>query len=105
VVEGILRLYDALGLEERLPPVFAAVVSNVPGPPVPLYCCGARLEDAHLLGPLLAGSGLNLTVLTYRDSLTLGLVSCPDIVDDHWAIAGALPVALDDLVAAARDIL
>jgi len=105
VVEGVVRLYDKLGLEERLPPVFAAVVSNVPGPPVPLYCCGARLDDAHLIGPLLAGSGLNLTVLTYRDSLSLGVVVCPDIVDDHWAIAHALPAALDDLVAAARDIL
>lgn len=102
VVEGALRLYDALALDERLPPVFAAVVSNVPGPPIPLYCCGARLDGAYLLGPLLAGSGLNLTVLTYRDSLDLGVVSCPDIVDDHWAIARALPAALDDLVAAAR---
>jgi WS/DGAT/MGAT family acyltransferase len=103
VVEGVVRMYDALALDERLRPVFAAVVSNVPGPPIPLYCCGARLDDGYLLGPLLAGSGLNLTVLTYRDALHLGVVSCPDIVDDHWAIARALPSALDDLVAAARD--
>jgi len=103
VVEGAVRLYDALGLEERLRPVFAAVVSNVPGPPIPLYCCGARLDDAHLIGPLLAGSGLNLTVVTYRDVLEFGVVVCPDVVDDPWAIARALPGALDDLVAAARD--
>lgn len=104
VVEGVVRLYDALALDERVRPIFAAVVSNVPGPPVPLYCRGARLDDGYLLGPLLAGSGLNLTVLTYRDTLHFGVVSCPDIVDDHWAIARALPGALDDLVAAARDL-
>jgi WS/DGAT/MGAT family acyltransferase len=103
VVEGVVRMYDALALDLRLPPVFAAVVSNVPGPPIPLYCCGARLDDGYLLGPLLAGSGLNLTVLTYRDSLHFGVVSCPDVVDDHWAIARALPAALDDLVAASSD--
>ena len=105
VIEGAVRLYDALALDERLRPVFAAVVSNVPGPPVPLFCCGARLDDGYLIGPLLAGAGLNLTVLSYRDSLSLGVVSCPDVVDDHWTIARALPEALDDLVAAARDIL
>ena len=105
VIEGAVRLYDALALDERLRPVFAAVVSNVPGPPVPLFCCGARLDDGYLIGPLLVGTGLNLTVLSYRDSLSLGVVSCPDVVDDHWAIARALPAALDDLVAAARDIL
>lgn len=105
LIEGAVRLYDALGLDERLRPVFAAVVSNVPGPPVPLFCCGARLDDGYLIGPLLVGTGLNLTVLSYRDSLSLGVVSCPDVVDDHWAIARALPAALDDLVTAARDIL
>jgi len=104
VIEGAVRLYDALALDERLRPVFAAVVSNVPGPPVPLFCCGARLDDGYLVGPLLVGTGLNLTVLSYRDSLSLGVVACPDVVDDHWAIARALPAALDDLVAAARDL-
>ncbi|MFN8024931.1 MAG: WS/DGAT domain-containing protein [Acidimicrobiia bacterium] len=105
VVEGVVRAYDALALDERVRPIFAAVVSNVPGPPVPLYCCGARLDDGYLIGPLLAGSGLNLTVLTYRDQLQLGVVSCPDIVDDHWAIARALPAAFDDLLTAARDMV
>ena len=104
VVEGVVRLYDALSLDARLPPVFAAVISNVPGPPIPLYCRGARLDDGYLVGPLLVNSGLNLTVLSYRDSLHFGVVVCPDVVDDHWAIARALPGALDDLVAAARDI-
>ena len=104
VIEGAVRLYDALALDERLRPVFAAVVSNVPGPPVPLFCCGARLDDGYLVGPLLVGTGLNLTVLSYRDSLSLGVVACPDVVDDHWAIARALPAALDDLVVAARDL-
>ena len=87
LIEGAVRLYDALALDERLRPVFAAVISNVPGPPVPLFCCGARLDDGYLIGPLLVGTGLNLTVLSYRDSLSLGVVSCPDVVDDHWAIA------------------
>jgi WS/DGAT/MGAT family acyltransferase len=104
VLRGLLRCYEVLDLDRRLPPVFAAIVSNVPGPSVPLYSCGARLEAAYLMGPLLVGCGVNLTVLTYRDSVQIGVVVCPDVVDDHWGIARAMAPALDELVTAAREL-
>ncbi|HXY92199.1 MAG TPA: wax ester/triacylglycerol synthase family O-acyltransferase [Acidimicrobiia bacterium] len=98
VLSGLVRSYQGLGLEARLPPIFNAIVSNVPGPPVPLYCGGAQLRHGYLLGPLLAGGGLNITVVSYVDSIEIGIVACPDIVDDGWEIAEGMAPALTDLV-------
>lgn len=66
------------------PTVVNAVVSSVRGSPLPLYFAGARLESTHALGPLFDGVGLNVTVLSYVDSLDFGIATCPDMVEDPW---------------------
>jgi hypothetical protein len=65
-------------------------VSNVPGPPVDLYFGGARLEALHPLGPILHGPAINLTVVSTRDTIGFGLVSCPDLVPDLWDVVDAI---------------
>ena len=97
-----MRLYETL-LEGRHPPIINLIVSNVPGPSFPLYCAGARLVSLFPLGPLLAGTGLNITVLSYLDSVGFGLIGCREIVPDIEAIAAAVPDALADLLKAAHD--
>ena len=42
------------------------MISNVPGPPFPLYLGGARVVSMLPLGPAIEGAGLNVTVLSYR---------------------------------------
>lgn len=101
LLSTMVRAYAWLRLDQRLPPIFNAIVSNVPGPPTPLYCCGAQLRHAYLLGPLLVGSGLNITVLSYVDSIDVGIVVCPEIVEEPWEIADAMAPALAELVEAA----
>jgi WS/DGAT/MGAT family acyltransferase len=101
VLSALVRTYLRLGLDRRLPPIFNAIVSNVPGPPVPLYCNGAHLTHVHLLGPLLVGSGLNVTVLSYDGAIDVGIVVCPDVVNDPWLIAEGFAPALAELVDAA----
>jgi WS/DGAT/MGAT family acyltransferase len=102
-LSAAVRAYLRLGLDRRLPPIFNAIVSNVPGPPMPLYCNGARLTNAYMLGPLLVGSGLNVTVFSYAGSINAGIVVCPDVVPDPWTIADAMRPALAELADAARD--
>ena len=103
VLSALVRAYRWLQLDVRMPPIFNAIVSNVPGPSVPLYCGGARLTHTYLLGPLLVGSGLNITVMSYVDSIDIGIVVCPDIVDDAWELADAMAPALAELVDAAAN--
>jgi diacylglycerol O-acyltransferase / wax synthase len=99
---GGSKIYDELGISRLHPPVQSLVVSNMPGPPIPLYLAGARVEAVYPFGPLLPGSGLNITVLSNMGSLDIGLLGCPDLVPDLWHLADAIPAAVAVLLAAAR---
>ncbi len=73
-------------------------MSNVPGPPIPLYTAGARVEAIYPLGPLLPGSGLNVTVLSNLGNVDFGFLVCPDLVPDHWSIPETLQPTLTALL-------
>lgn len=55
--------------------------SNLRGSPVDLYLAGARIEANFPMGPR-AGCGLNVTLLSYRDSLDMGINLDPAAVSD-----------------------
>ncbi|MCU1497077.1 MAG: wax ester/triacylglycerol synthase family O-acyltransferase [Acidimicrobiales bacterium] len=97
-----MRLYARMGLADRHRPVFNLTISNVPGPPFPLYSAGAKLEANYPLGPIFDGAALNITVMSLEDSLDFGILTCPDVVDDVWAISDGLAAALHELLAAAE---
>ena len=89
------------GLAERLPRLANVVVSNVPGPAVPLYIAGARLRTWWPLSIVEHGLGLNVTLIRYMDSLDFGLVAAQRLVPDAAPLAQALRESFDELVAAA----
>ncbi len=101
VLSMAARLYAGLHLAERLPPVCNLLVSNVAGPPVPLYFGGARLVALYPFGPLYDGMGLNVTVVSCEGSLGFGLVACRESVPDLSDLAAAIPEALTELRKAA----
>lgn len=84
----------------RRPPVHL-VVSNVPGPRVPLAIDGAKVVRLASVGPLLEGVGLNVTVWSYVDAMSFSILSCPDSVTAPQLLATALREALAELVALA----
>jgi WS/DGAT/MGAT family acyltransferase len=92
------KLYDGLGLSRLHPPLQSLVVSNMPGPPIPLYCAGARVDAVFPLGPLLPSAGLNITVLSNMGDLDVGMLCCPDLVPDVWEIADGFPAAVATLL-------
>ncbi len=49
------------------------------------------------MGPIFDGGGLNITLMSYMDSLDFGLVACSDSIDDVWSIADGLSEALEEL--------
>ena len=93
------RTYTGMGLG-RMPPPVNLVISNVPGPPFPLFLAGARLEAMYPMGPLMLGMGLNITVISYRESLDFGFMCCPEMVPQPEFIAEGIPLALAELEAA-----
>ena len=94
------RLYSRTKMADRHRPLFNVTISNVPGPPFPLYSIGARMVANYPVGPIMDGGGLNMTVMSYLDQLDFGLQACPDVLPDLWSLADALPTALDELAKA-----
>jgi WS/DGAT/MGAT family acyltransferase len=95
-------LMRSVGLSAVQPALTNLVVSNVVGPPIPLFLAGARVDAIYPLGPLLQGAGMNLTVLSNLDRLDVGVMACPDLVDDVWELVDSLPECLAELGAAIR---
>ncbi len=94
------RVVFATGLLHRLPP-FNICVSNVPGPNVPVYMCGAKLLAHYPVSVVTDGQGLNITLVGYLGRLHFGLVSCRELVPDIDALAGYLVDELEILLTAA----
>lgn len=95
------RLYSVVGLADRLPPVHNLVVSNVIGAPVPLYLAGAEVVAMYPFGPLMEGTGLNVTVVSSNGQMNIGLITCPDLVDDPDALLEAILGGVSELARAA----
>lgn len=95
------RMYTAAGLEQRGLPLYNLIISNVPGPDFPLYMGGAKLTALYPMGPLILGSGLNVTVISYCGSLDFGFLTCPETVPETDFIAEGVPLALEELERAA----
>jgi diacylglycerol O-acyltransferase len=97
LLSGVARLYSGARLADRHPPIHNLVVSSIPGPPVPLYIAGATLEATYPMGPLIEGSGLNVTVLTNLGNVDVGIIACPDLVPDVADLARGFEAGVAEL--------
>jgi WS/DGAT/MGAT family acyltransferase len=85
----LVNLYSSYNLAEAHSPLYNLVISNVPGPPVPLYCAGSRVRACYPLGPIFEGAAVNITVMSYCDSIGVGVIACPKKTPGTAAIAEA----------------
>jgi WS/DGAT/MGAT family acyltransferase len=83
--------------------LFNVVVTNVPGPQVPLYVLGRELEDCFPVGFLPPNQALFIAVMSYNGGLNFGLLADYDSMDDVDVVATAIERALGELVDAALD--
>jgi len=97
------RVVFATGLLNRLPP-FNITISNVPGPNIPVYLCGARLLAHYPVSVITNGQGLNITVIGYLGQLHFGLVSCRELVPDIDNLAGYLVDELQLLLVSSKGV-
>ena len=96
LLSGLASLYGRSKLADRIR--FANVtISNVPGPQVPLYLAGARMEGLYPLSIVVHGVALNITVQSYRGQLCFGLIACRRAVPDISELALQLTRAMEAL--------
>ena len=81
-------------------PFFNLVVTNVPGPGVPLYVLGARMLEAFPIVPIAGNLSVGVAALSYGEQLTIGLLADPGACADLDVLAHGIDRSFAELVAA-----
>jgi WS/DGAT/MGAT family acyltransferase len=85
----------ARGLSRRL---FNLVITNVPGPQVPLYAAGSRMLEVFPVVPLASGQGLAIGMTSYHGRVFFGLNADRDSVGDVDVLADLIEQEVAELV-------
>jgi WS/DGAT/MGAT family acyltransferase len=81
--------------------LFNLVVTNVPGPQMPLYLLGRELEALFPMVPLATNTALGIAIMSYNGQLNFGLSGDYDALADIDALAGELRSSIAEIVTAA----
>jgi diacylglycerol O-acyltransferase len=100
LAQGTVAILNKLDLSDILPPPANVTISNVPGPREPLFFGKARMLANYPLSVLVNGQALNITVVSYCDSIDFGLMGCRETLPDLEDLADEILQALEDLRAA-----
>jgi len=100
LLPGLAQLYGRTGLADVMPSTTNLTVSNVPGPPFPLFCAGAKILAMYPVSIPVHGIALNITVQSYQDKLHFGITADRKAVPDTDHMADLLAPALAELKAA-----
>lgn len=93
------RVALQLSASPALRPLYNMVISNVPGPSIPLYLAGATMVAQYPVSVITHGAGLNVTVMSYRDRVDFGIVADREQMPDLQDLVGHARADLDALVA------
>ncbi|HYC64108.1 MAG TPA: wax ester/triacylglycerol synthase family O-acyltransferase [Reyranellaceae bacterium] len=82
LLQLVMLVYGRSGLADYVAPIMNVTISNVPGPPMPLYCAGAKVLALYPVSIPAHGAALNITVQSYMDNLQFGLTADRRAVPD-----------------------
>jgi diacylglycerol O-acyltransferase len=96
----LMQLSYSTGLAEKNL-LMNATVTNVPGPPVQLYMCGAQIIDSFGMGPISPGMGLfhtvNSMVMKNKGTITLAFICCREVMPDPEFYAECIDASYQEL--------
>jgi WS/DGAT/MGAT family acyltransferase len=95
----LLAQASRLNFSTRL---FNLIVTNVPGPQIPLYVLGRELQDIFPVAFLPENHALAIAIISYNGSMDFGLLGDYDAMDDIETIATGLSESLTELLSAAE---
>lgn len=100
VASQAARMYSRTKMSNYHRPLFNCVITNVPGPQVPLYMNGSRLLAQMGAAPIIDGMGLLITVTTYDGVMSLSSTSSPAVMPDLDNFSRYLRESANELEAA-----
>ncbi|HEX4384167.1 MAG TPA: wax ester/triacylglycerol synthase family O-acyltransferase [Myxococcales bacterium] len=92
------RLYENFQIQNYHTPAFNLVISNVPGPPVPLYFAGLKVLNNYPISIPFHGAAFNITLMSYCGKLDYGLIADRDTMPDIKHFSDLMQAALATLV-------
>lgn len=98
------RLASRIGLANRGRPLYNCVITNVPGPQVPLYFTGAKALSTFGIGIPLDGTGLFHAIGSYNGKFSITAACCRDMMPDPAFYAECLELSYAQLRDAAAQI-
>ncbi|HET9184696.1 MAG TPA: WS/DGAT domain-containing protein, partial [Solirubrobacterales bacterium] len=81
--------------------LFNLIVTNVPGPQLPLYVLGRRLQEVFPVAFLPQNHALAVAIMSYNGKVGFGLLADYDSMEDVDAVADGINASLAELAAAA----
>lgn len=104
VANQATRLYSRYQIAKIHNPIYNVVITNVPGPPMPLYLAGHKLQTMMGMAPIVDGMGLIITIFSYDGQLTISPTSDEKTMPDIdvftryiWESANELEAAILEL--------
>ena len=97
ILSALSQLYGRSGLSNWVNPPANVVVSNVPGPPVPLFCAEAKVSALYPVSIPSHGMACNFTVQSYLENLDFGITADRRAVPDIDVLADCLAMAFTEL--------
>ncbi len=82
--------------------LFNLIVTNVPGPQIPLYVLGRELEDVFPVAFLPENHALAIAIMSYNGGINFGLLADYDSMEDVGVIAEGIERSLEELTEAAK---
>jgi hypothetical protein len=80
-----------------------AVMTNVPGPPMPLYMAGSRIHELMFWVPQSGRVGLGISIISYAGKVQLGVATDAGLVPDPDQIIEGFYQEFADLLALAAE--
>jgi len=99
------RLASRWGLANRMNPMFNCVITNVPGPPIPLFNTGAQMVANYGTGPVADGLGLFHVISSYCGQFVISATSDREMMPDPDFYRQCLLDSFSDSLAAAKKSL
>jgi len=97
MAQGVVAVLNQLSLSSFVPPSANVTISNVPGPRKPLFFGQSELKATYPMSVLVDGQSLNMTVVSYCDTVSFGIMACRDIIPDVNTIAEYIELAMDGI--------
>jgi len=94
------RMASRMGLANRGAPIYNCVITNVPGPQIPLYFTGAKMLSSFGMGPPIDGTGLFQAIGSYCGTFNIAVCCCREMMPDPDFYGQCIRESFDELYAA-----